>query len=308
LVREKRVASEVEYWNNNNKEQNNCVTILPYDMLDGGETLTHALQQACKDTATYDVCIYHIASVFGPSDNHVQTAKDNVKGTEDLVKAVAKFHHSNDNCNCRLIITSSMAAVRGSGQEPRNGKYYTHSDWNTKSELDDSNWGACYQWSKAESEKRAWELAKEHNIPMSSICPSFVFGPPTISTDQQQSSLLSSSSFSITVVGQWLRGESPVQSRLCVDIRDVARAHVAASNVMGERFIVSTEARVPSQDMAEALKRVSREETGLGGDPSKITFDADFKGGAIPIGQREVEATERLQQKLGITLRPVEET
>lgn len=157
--------------------------------------------------------------------------------------------------------------------------------------------------SKAESEKRAWELAKEHNFPMSSICPSFVFGPPT-STNQQLSG-----SYSITLVGQWVRGESPVQSRLCVDIRDVARAHVAASNAaMGERFIVSTEARIPSQNIANALKRICNQETELEGDASKITFDSNFQGGAIPIGQQEVEATERLEQKLGITLRPVEET
>lgn len=140
LVREKRVASEKEYWNNNDS-----VTVFPYDMLDGGETLTQALQHACQNDKDAEVCIYHVASVFGPSDNHVQTAKDNVKGTEDLVKAVAKFHHSGTT-NCRLVVTSSMAAVRGSGQTPKNGKYYTHEDWNTISQLDDKNWGSCYQW------------------------------------------------------------------------------------------------------------------------------------------------------------------
>ena len=84
---------------------------------------------------------------------------------------------------------------------------------------------------------------------------------------------------------------------------------MAASNAaMGERFIVSTEARIPSQNIANALKRICNQETELEGDASKITFDSNFQGGAIPIGQQEVEATERLEQKLGITLRPVEET
>jgi nucleoside-diphosphate-sugar epimerase len=246
--------------------------------------------------------------VFGPSDNHVQTAKDNVQGTEDLVTAMASFL---PNIICRLVLTSSMAAVRGTGQEPLNGKYYTYKDWNTQSKIldvdhddhDQKNWGVSYQWSKAESERRAWELAKQHGLPMTSICPSFVFGPPS------GGGAILSNSYSITLVGQWVRGESSVQSRLCVDIRDVAQAHVAAGTrkeAIGQRFLVSSEARKSSRDMAQALEQVCRD-TGLG-DASRITFDADFKGGAIPIGAQEVEAIERLRKSLGVHLRPVEET
>jgi nucleoside-diphosphate-sugar epimerase len=198
-----------------------------------------------------------------------------------------------------------MAAVRGSGQAPSNGSYYTHEDWNTVSQLDESNWGSCYQWSKTESERVAWQLSQQQSIPMTSICPSFVFGPPTANK--------LSHSYSITLVRQWLNGKSPVQSRLCVDIRDVARAHIAAGRMLleaptsgGGRYIVSTEARVPSQDLADELRMVCKK-TGLG-DPTTITHDSTFVGGAIPIGSREVEATERLSMELGIQLRPVTET
>jgi nucleoside-diphosphate-sugar epimerase len=295
LVRPARIESEEKYWNT----KSDCVNVLPYDMLDGGATVRQALELACrhnnegKDEDT-NVCLYHVASVFGPSEDHIQTAKDNVKGTEDLVETLASFK------NCRLVLTSSMAAVRGSGQDPENGELYTYKDWNTISTLG-ANWGSSYQWSKAESERRAWELAKQHDINMCSICPSFVFGPPSDGMITQ--------SYSITLVGQWVRGESPVQSRLCVDIRDVARAHVAAGTrpeAVGQRFIVSKEERVPSKDMAEALKQVCKE-SGLG-DPDKITFDAQFSGGVIPIGSREVASAERLKESLGITLRPVRET
>lgn len=202
-----------------------------------------------------------------------------------------------------------MAAVRGSGQEPQNGKFYTHQDWNTLSKLDEKNWGSCYQWSKAESERVAWDIAKEMSIPMTSLCPSFVFGPPTGADGSIGGVIPLSSSYSITLVGQWVRGESPVQSRLCVDIRDVAKAHIAAGtfkDAIGERFIISTEARVPSEEMAKELANVCRE-TKLG-DPEAISFDGDFKGGAIPIGTQEVEAATRLETLLGVTLRPVQET
>jgi nucleoside-diphosphate-sugar epimerase len=335
LVRPSRVASETRYWESllsrpampttpeeapslsstshpspatgGGPTRDTRLRVLPYDMLDGGQSIADALEVATSgaggggDVPT-ELCVYHVASVFGPSDDHVQTALDNVQGTKDLVTAIGRLRQTRSGtCNCRLVLTSSMAAVRGSGQTPSNGRYYTHEDWNTLSKLDDANWGSSYQWSKAESERAAWDLAKDHDIAMASVCPSFVFGPPA-SGDL-------SGSYSITLVGQWVRGEAPVQSRLCVDIRDVARAHIAAGRrpeAAGQRFIVSTEARVPSEEMARELREVCRE-TGLG-DPCAISFDSDFQGGAIPIGSQEVEATLRLRDLLGINLRPVHET
>jgi nucleoside-diphosphate-sugar epimerase len=309
LVRPSRVNEETVYWerfvqSSTSSSMSNCIKVLPYDMLDGGKTISEALELAFKDCDN-EICVYHIASVFGPSEDHVKTARNNVQGTKDLVHAMGKF----PSRKCRLVLTSSMAAVRGSGQEPHNGKYYTYQDWNNLSKLEDNNWGSSYQWSKAESERAAWSLAKELSIPMTSICPSFVFGPPSPGAASEGGKLNLSNSFSITLVGQWVRGESPVQSRLCVDVRDVARAHVAAGSrdtAIGERFIVSTEARVPSEEMAEELKKVSIE-TGQG-DPGAISFDTNFQGGAIPIGSKEVEAVDRLQTLLGISPRPVHET
>jgi nucleoside-diphosphate-sugar epimerase len=304
LVRAQRVEDEQAYWKAHQSSTSSKSTpstnirVLPYDMLDAGKSLRDALKSTAEGSAR---CIYHVASVFGPTDDHQQTALDNVQGTKDLVNTLA------DLDNCKLVLTSSMAAVRGPGQNPINDQYYTEQDWNTDSVLG-ANWGASYQWSKAESERRAWELCQQHNIPMVSICPSFVFGPPaTYATD---GGLGSSGSFSLTLVNQWIRGESPVQSRLFVDIRDVAKAHVAAgtrATAVGKRFVVSTEARVPSEEIASWLNDACRESSGVV-EADKIHFDGDYAGGFIPIGQKEVETAERLQSELGVTLRPVQET
>lgn len=306
LVRPARVREEESYWKTKEPTVSGGgrVKVLPYDMLDGGTTLSSALDAAYQtpnaDGTTVDerkteCCVYHVASVFGPTEDHVQTALDNVRGTEDIVKTLSQFE------NVKLVVTSSMAAVRGSGQTPKHGPSYTHRDWNTLSKLGD-NWGSSYQWSKAESERRAWTLAEELGVPMVSLCPSFVFGPPFDGIETK--------SYSITLVGQWVRGESPVQSRLCVDVRDVAKAHVAAGTLesaVGNRYILSSEARVPSLDMAETLKKVAKQ-TGIG-DPSKITADTKFEGGAIKIGEQEVVAAERMRQDLGgLVCRSVEET
>lgn len=281
LVRKGRVEEESKYWKGNNN-----VAVKPYDMLDGGATLENALKEVSDDDQEKECVVYHVASVFGPTEDHKQTALDNVEGTENVVKCLAKFP------NTKLVLTSSMAAVRGTGQKPKNGDCYSYVDWNALSELG-KNWGSSYQWSKAESEHRAWELSKEIGVPMVSLCPSFIFGPSTDGTFE-------SNSYSIQLVGQWINGESDVQSRLCVDVRDVAKAHVAAGTrdvALGQRYIVSTESRMPSKVLAEAIKAVSP-------TPEKITFDADFDGGAIPIGEREVIAEERLADELEVVLTP----
>jgi hypothetical protein len=76
---------------------------------------------------------------------------------------------------------------------------------------------------------------------------------------------------------------------------------------VGNRYILSAEARIPSQKAAEALRQVAGE-SGLG-DPGKITYDSEFSGGAIPIGDQEVAAVERLKNDLGgLELIPVEQT
>lgn len=307
LVRPHRVEKEKAYWNDVLKDDNDNeatttwgrIQVLPYDMLDGGTTLRAALDQCSSsnngDDADARICLYHVASVFGPTENHKETALENVKGTCDVLETVQKWLADNNKPTsaCKIILTSSMAAVRGTGQEPTNGKFYTAKDWNTVSVLG-ANWGASYQWSKKESEQQAQVLAQQYQIPLVTLCPSFVFGPP-----QGESS-----SFSIQLVKQWAKGESPVQSRLLVDIRDVALAHVVAGERLDRgRFILSTDARVSSRTLADWIRQVTA--------PSyrdAIHSDDDFTGGAIPIGEKEVDAEEPLENALGIKLRSIRDT
>lgn len=298
LVRPNRVESEIQYWSKHYPEASHRIQVYDYDMLDGGITLQNALKHnSMKDDDHNDICVFHVASVFTPNENHKQMALDNVKGTEDCIMAVSEACPD----NARVILTSSMAAVRCSNQVPKNGKYYTHEDWNDGSKLG-ANWGASYQWSKTFSERRGWELSKEKNVPFTSLNPSFIFGPPSLAQ--------ASDSFSISTVADWVFGKAPVQSRLCVDVRDVAKAHVLAAKepkTIGERIIISREARIPSVDMAEKIKQIAIE-TGIG-DASKVHADTAFDGGSMKIGDKEVDCEERMKFFLnGFSTRSVEET
>jgi nucleoside-diphosphate-sugar epimerase len=346
LVRPEKVQYEQSFWNAHEHEfqqsshtddMSICVKVMPYDMLDNGKTLNDAMEAAIKETSS-PICIYHIASVFGPTPDPILTAKGNVQSAEDVIRTLDKFYDRHPNSKLRVVLTSSMAAVRATDQMPLNGKFYTHRDWNTLSELNENNWGSCYQWSKAESERRAWEMVRECNerylkeagtnkeITMIALCPSFVFGPPCPIPVEMKGDATNpatatggSSSYSLTLIGQWLRGISPVQSRLCADVRDVAKAHVVAGTMTNlpssdadRRYILSSEARLSSEATAEALMRgvVRAEKRGTSFfdiDMRKISFDNQFTG-AIPIGMRETDASERLERDLGIVFRSVEET
>lgn len=345
LVRPDKVSYEESYWRahveefqqSSKHDMDARVLVHPYDMLDNGETLMDAMEAAIKNYTTKDcpICIYHIASVFGPTPDPIRTAKDNVKSAECVIRTLDEFYERYPHTKPRVVVTSSMAAVRGTDQTPLNGKFYTHRDWNTISKLSE-NWGSCYQWSKAESERRSWELVRECNekyankdtvhgrgIEMVALCPSFVFGPlPPVPAKMKDATKAasSSSSYSLTLINQWLHGESPVQSRLCADVRDVAKAHLAAgkmTNLQGDdvdrRYILSTERRLSSEATAQALMRGVRRaqknhEGSIDVDMSKIVFDTQFTGGAIKIGERETDASERLERDLGVVCRLVEET
>ena len=83
-------------------------------------------------------------------------ALDNVQGAVDLMESIGSIIKARktfqEKSNIRVVLTSSMAAIRGTNQIPKNGSFYTHADSNTISVLG-KDWFNSYQWSKAEQEK-----------------------------------------------------------------------------------------------------------------------------------------------------------
>ena len=112
------------------------------------------------------------------------------------------------------------------------------------------------------------------------------------------------SGFSVAMVQSWIDGATRVQSRLVVDVRDCAQAHINAAttaSAAGKRYIVSTEARVPAAECAEVLRARLRA-NGRADAASRINADEDFDGGAVPVGEREVAAEVALSE-LGVECR-----
>mmetsp|Transcript_6459 Transcript_6459/g.13244 ORF Transcript_6459/g.13244 Transcript_6459/m.13244 type:complete len:378 (+) Transcript_6459:58-1191(+) len=255
--------------------------MIPLDLLDGP-----AIADAFgEETPT---AVFHVASVFQRcTDPMSEMVEPNIATTEAIVRACAAA-----SVRPLLVLTSSMAAVRGPGQPLREGRSsYDHHDVNTVS-TPERGWGFAYQYSKRESERRAWTLARELGLQLVALCPSMVLGPErrwpaTIGRE--------SVGFSVGMVQAWLRGDEKVGSLLIVDVRDVARAHVAAaragSAVAGERFIVSTEVRLPPRDVAEVLRSAIDEK--VGGAVVAARIVADDSSDRLGLHCREVRATAR---------------
>jgi nucleoside-diphosphate-sugar epimerase/uncharacterized cupin superfamily protein len=149
----------------------------------------------------------------------------------------------------RVVLTSSCAAVawQDASIHPDGGAahVWNEDDWQTDSTLESSS----YRLSKRLAEQAAWAFVSRDDVTfdLATICPSFVLGPVLSSrvaaaSVKYMKSLLDCST-----------AETFVVRFGCVDVRDVAAAHVAAltvdtaqpglKNENGEaRFIVSSSA------------------------------------------------------------------
>lgn len=132
----------------------------------------------------------------------------------------------------RVILTSSCAAI------------YKQADKPPMQPSDETNWTTpdapsvgAYEASKTLAEKAAWDYVAEHpGIALTTINPGAVFGPPM---DGRFGA-------SLELVEQLMTGKVPMappMDMVAVDVRDVARMHVAAIELeatRGERFAAAS--------------------------------------------------------------------
>tara|TARA_X000000368_G_C23022504_1_gene708651 strand:+ start:580 stop:1545 length:966 start_codon:yes stop_codon:yes gene_type:complete len=150
--------------------------------------------------------LFHLATIYATSGDGQLILDTANKGTENVLRAAAA-------CGIkRVIYTSSVAAI---GSTPKK-VVKDESNWN-------DNFSMPYTRAKTESERRAWELAKELDIDLRVINPSGVLGGsfsrPTPSTD---------------IIGDAMKGKYPVVPKIplaFVHVEDVATAHRLAYEV-----------------------------------------------------------------------------
>ena len=160
-------------------------------------------------------CTYviHTASPFPAANpkHEDELVKPAVEGTLNVLRAA----HAAGTVK-RVVVTSSMAAVFGA-ETGANGVTYNEDDFPDASEKHMEP----YVKSKSKAEKAAWDFAKTANFELAVVNPGFIVGPVLSGGDAT----------SIVLVRQLMHREMPLIPKLhmpCIDVRDVARAHVRA--------------------------------------------------------------------------------
>jgi len=218
------------------------LSLIEADLIKSGQEVFEKAMEGCE-------YVIHTASPFknvveDPQRDLIDPA---LQGTTKVVSAAIKAGVK------RCVVTSSVAAV-GPGMEwiddpskADKDKVFTEEDWNSTSTLENG----AYRLSKYLAEKKAWELAEgKEGFSLAVINPSFIIGP-----------MLSSraDATSVKLIKDMLEGSLALKGFPfgCVDVRDVAKAHLAAMEIAeagGKRFLVTSSEGIQKLAMAEMLR------------------------------------------------------
>jgi dihydroflavonol-4-reductase len=276
--------------------------------VDAGDRLTVLAADLLKDegwTEAVGECdhVLHVASPFPPEqpkdpNELIVPARD---GTLRVLKA------SLDAGVERIVVTSSVAAISGSGK-PVHGRPLDEQDWSDP----DNPKLTPYARSKTIAERAAWDFMRERGATekLATVNPGAIIGP-VLNDDR---------SFSLQTIERLLRG-IPGLPRIgfsFVDVRDVADLEIRAMTAPeagGERFVAVTTfqwmeeiAAVLRDRMGEAAARVPTRTIpnflvrGMG------IFDPSVRSIVAQLGRRTEASSEKAKTSLGWTPRPIDET
>jgi dihydroflavonol-4-reductase len=256
-----------------------------------------------KDAVAGCRYVLHVASPFPPEqpkdpDELIVPARD---GALRVLRAAL------DAGVERVVMTSSVAAIRGSRQSSESTPF-TEADW---TDGDDTE-RTPYVRSKTIAERAAWDLVREAGADdrLAVVNPGAIIGPP-LSNDH---------STSLQAIQRLLNG-MPAMPRLgftFVDVRDVADLHLRAMTdpaAGGERFIATDEflwtadvAKVIRERLGDAAPNVPTRVA-----PNLLVRAMSLVDGGIrpyvsDLGRRQWMSSDKARQKLGWTPRPIDDS
>lgn len=189
--------------------------------------------------------VIHTASPFilTPKDNVKDVLEPAINGSTAILEATKTWGSS----VTRVVVTASFASIVDLFQGKREGYVYSEKDWNPttfeQAAVADSTVAYCA--SKGLAEKAMWDWMKENDpgFTLTSICPTWVFGP-YVHKPKDAKSLSPSVSTLLRLNGA--KEPLPFDFGGYVDVRDVAAAHVLAlenPEAAGERFLTGQDFR-----------------------------------------------------------------
>ncbi|KAK4492375.1 hypothetical protein RD792_003180 [Penstemon davidsonii] len=227
--------------------------LIKADLLEEGSF--DALVEGCEG-------VFHTASPFfletnNPQDDLLDPA---LKGTLNVLNSVKKTPSVK-----RVVLTSSEAAVSFNGK-PRTPEVVVDETWFSDPDFCREN-KLWYVLSKTAAENAAWKFAKENNIDLVVMNPALVLGPllqPTLNTSSAVILNLINGMFhpiSISIASLFLyliRAETYANVSVgCVNVKDVAKAHILAfENPSASGRYVMVERVAHYSEIVEILRKL----------------------------------------------------
>ena len=201
----------------------------------------------------------------------------------------------------RIVVTSSLIAIIA-------GKLSGH--YGTDSWSDPNEEIGTYAKSKTLAEQAAWEFAKANDIDLVVINPGGVMGPTLTGRVEGES---------LTMISDIITGKYPLVPDICVgfiDVRDVAKLHVAAmtaAGAVGKRFIASSDEPLHFKEVTGILKNAGYKKASTRQAPKFLLkimslFDDQVKGLLPMVGERQTVANEETYEILGWEPTPMDQS
>lgn len=203
----------------------------------------NAFDEVMKQTPDFEY-VQHTASPFHFrfKDAKTEILDPAIKGTTSILEAIQKYAPTVK----RVVLTSSFAAILSANELGNPGKTWNESDWNPNTYEDGLTGppGTTYRVSKTLAEKAAWDFVEKERpgFDLATINPPFVFGPVVHHMSSLADVNTSNGNMVALIVGRWKSEIPPTGVHLWADVRDVAKAHVAAMerpDAGGNRFFVT---------------------------------------------------------------------
>lgn len=196
----------------------------------------------------------HTASPFHFKATNIEEEllKPAVNGTKNALAAIKKYGRKITN----VVVTSSYAAISTAGLEGNSSHTNNEESWNEISwEQSKADAVLGYRGSKKFAEKAAWDFVAEEkpSFTINYVNPSFVFGPQAFDSEVRDN-LNTSSEILNNLLTLTPESSVPAVKGGYVDVRDVAKAHLAAFEkpISNQRLLLNA-GRFSGQDLLDVL-------------------------------------------------------
>lgn len=241
--------------------------------------------------------VLHTASPFfyDTTDPEKDLVIPAIKGTENILEVIKRQVLAGTCKISRVVITSSDAAIYSAEDEQNGALSFDETSWNNISYEDAiKDPISAYYGAKLFAEKAAWRFSETPKFPkLTAVNPVYVFGPQAF--DNEVSDVLNTSNELINnLIKIGPTGKFDNDKGGFVDVRDVAKAHLAAferDDLVGKRLYM-TNGKFSVQMMVDILNAHPK----LEGKVPKGTFGS----GPQDISTLAKTSNEKTRQLLGI--------